>query len=189
MLVLDLTGGQRLDPIGVLWGLGAAVGLAVFYVLSGPVRGAAAADRDGLGRHDRRRGRRWSPPGRSARCRCTWSFGDVQFAGRTTSWLVPVLGLSVVAAVVSYVAGIEAARRLGARLASFVGLTEVLFAVLFAWLLLGQLPARIQLVGGVLIVAGVALVRIDELRRPAEPADRGEPEAGPASTLVENLAG
>jgi drug/metabolite transporter (DMT)-like permease len=53
-------------------------------------------------------------------------------------------------------------------LASFVGLTEVLFAVLFAWLFLGQLPTGMQLVGGVLIVAGVALVRVDELRA-AEP--------------------
>jgi drug/metabolite transporter (DMT)-like permease len=94
-------------------------------------------------------------------------FVDVRLAGRPMSWLVPVLGLSVLAAALSYICGIEAARRLGARLASFVGLTEVLFAVLFAWLLLGQLPGRIQLVGGVLIIAGIAMVRIDELRQPA----------------------
>ena len=50
-----------------------------------------------------------------------------------------------------------AARLLGAKLASFVGLTEVLFAVLFAWLLLGQLPGG-QLLGGLFIIAGVALV-------------------------------
>jgi hypothetical protein len=49
-------------------------------------------------------------------------------------------------------------------LGSFVSLAEVLFAVLFAWLLLGQLPALVQLAGGALIVAGVALVRADELR-------------------------
>ena len=44
------------------------------------------------------------------------------------------------AAVFAYVAGITAARLLGPKLASFVGITEVLFAVLFAWILLGQLP-------------------------------------------------
>jgi hypothetical protein len=33
-----------------------------------------------------------------------------------------------------------AARRLGARLVSFIGLAEVLFAVLFAWALLGGCP-------------------------------------------------
>jgi drug/metabolite transporter (DMT)-like permease len=61
-----------------------------------------------------------------------------------------------------------AARALGSKLASFVGLTEVLFAVLFAWLLLGQLPTVVQLLGGALIVAGVAMVRIDELREGSE---------------------
>jgi drug/metabolite transporter (DMT)-like permease len=82
-----------------------------------------------------------------------------------------------VAAVVSYVAGIGAARILGARLSSFVGLTEVMFAVLIAWLVLAELPTAVQLLGGVLIVAGVTLVRLDELRAPAEgPAPAREPE-------------
>ena len=67
---------------------------------------------------------------------------DVVFLGHRVSWLVPVLGLSLVAAVIAYVAGIGAARRLGAKLASFIGMTEVLFAILFAWLALGQLVAR-----------------------------------------------
>ena len=68
------------------------------------------------------------------------TFGAVNFAGRRTSWLVPIVGLSLIAAVIPYVAGIGAARILGARLSSFVGLTEVLFAVLIAWLVLGELP-------------------------------------------------
>ena len=34
VLVLDVTGGVRVDLGGVLWGLGAAVGLAVYFVLS-----------------------------------------------------------------------------------------------------------------------------------------------------------
>ena len=53
----------------------------------------------------------------------------------------------------------------GPTLGSFVGLTEVIFAVLFAWLVLDELPAAVQLAGGALIVAGVALVRLDELAR------------------------
>ena len=36
--------------------------------------------------------------------------------------------------------------------------------MLFAWLLLAELPTVVQLIGGLLILAGVALVRIDELR-------------------------
>jgi drug/metabolite transporter (DMT)-like permease len=88
--------------------------------------------------------------------------GDVVFAGHRTSWVVPILGLSLVAAVIAYAAGIGAARRLGARLASFVGLAEVLFAVLFAWAFLGQRPSIEQAIGGVIVLAGIALVHADE---------------------------
>jgi drug/metabolite transporter (DMT)-like permease len=80
---------------------------------------------------------------------------------------MPVLGMAIVAAVISFVTGIIAVRLLGAKLASFVGLTEVLFAVVFAWLLIGQRLDATQLAGGALVVAGIALVRLDEMRGPA----------------------
>ncbi|MEU1605282.1 EamA family transporter [Micromonospora matsumotoense] len=162
-LVLDLTGAGRLDPVGVLWGLGAAVGLAGYFVLAarvdadlpsvtmasgGMAVGAAVLALLGL---------IGVLPLRA-------TFGAVDFAGQRTSWLVPIAGLSLIAAVVAYLTGIAATRILGARLSSFVGLTEVMFAVLIAWLLLGELPVPVQLAGGALIVAGVALVRLDELR-------------------------
>ena len=60
--------------------------------------------------------------------------------------------------------GIAATRVLGAKLASFVGLSEVLFAVLIAWVLLGELPRSVQLLGGVFILAGVVVVRTEESR-------------------------
>ena len=81
-----------------------------------------------------------------------------------------MLGLSLLAAAVAYVVGILGARLLGAGVASFVGLTEVLFAVLFAWMLLGQTPRPVQLVGGLLVLAGIVLVRLDQ---------RPQPEAAP----------
>ncbi|HEV7208004.1 MAG TPA: DMT family transporter [Mycobacteriales bacterium] len=172
-LVLDVTGSHHLDPIGVLWGLGAAVGLAVYFVLSAhddealpPIAmawagmvvgglGLLALDLAGA-----------FPVHASA--------GDVRFLHHQMSWLVPVLGLSLLAAVLAYATGIDAARLLGAKVASFVGLTEVLFAVVFAWLFLGQLPRGVQIFGGVFIIAGVALVRIDELRAPAGETVAGE---------------
>ena len=83
-------------------------------------------------------------------------------------------GLALVSAVIAYVAGIGAARRLGAKLASFIGMAEVLFAIVFAWLLLGQLPSAVQFLGGAFILGGVTLVRIDELE--ASPAS-GRPDA------------
>ncbi|MBY8873138.1 DMT family transporter [Micromonospora sp. PLK6-60] len=178
--VLDLTGAGRLDPVGVLWGLGAAVGLAGYFVLAGRVdeelpsvtmasggMGVGAAVLAALGL--------------LGVLPLEAEFGTVTFAGQRTSWLVPIAGLSLVAAVVAYLAGIAATRVLGSRLASFVGLTEVMFAVLIAWLFLAELPTAVQLLGGVLIVAGVALVRLDELRAtPARPAD--EPADQPALT-------
>jgi drug/metabolite transporter (DMT)-like permease len=166
VLVLDLVGSHRLSLVGVLWALGAAVGLAVYFVLS-------AASEDVL------------PPlavawggllvGAAVLASAAWLGAlpvaaprvDVTLLHTRMSWLVPVLGLSVVAAVVAYVAGITGVRLLGAKVASFVGLTEVLFAVLFAWLLLGQRIGVVQALGGVLIVSGIALVRLDELRAPA----------------------
>jgi drug/metabolite transporter (DMT)-like permease len=168
VLVLDLIAGSRLAPVGVLWGLGAALGLAVFFVLSSrvdadlpPVAMASAGMSIGaatllcLGAVG-------AVPMRA-------TFGTVAIAGHHASWFIPVIGLSLVAAAIAYVAGIAAARILGPKLASFVGLTEVVFAVLVAWLMLGEMPAAIQLLGGVLIVAGVALVRIDELRSDDSP--------------------
>jgi drug/metabolite transporter (DMT)-like permease len=75
---------------------------------------------------------------------------------------VPLLGLSLAAAAIAYVTGIEAARRLGAKLGSFVAMAEVLFAVAFAWILLHQEPAATQFLGGALILLGVIAVRLDE---------------------------
>ncbi|HEY4850474.1 MAG TPA: DMT family transporter [Streptosporangiaceae bacterium] len=162
-MVLNLAGSARLDPIGVMWGLLAAVGLAIYFLLS------AAVDEEPL------------PPvvmawggmcvGAAVLAALGWlgvlsmtaTASNVDFLGHRVSWIVPVLGLSLVAAVIAYVAGIGAARRLGAKLASFIGMAEVLFAVLFAWLLLGQLPSAVQFVGGAFILAGVTLVRLDEL--------------------------
>jgi drug/metabolite transporter (DMT)-like permease len=174
-MVLNLAGGAGINPAGVLWALGGAVGLAVFFVLSAGdeheplpplvmtwagmcVGTAALAVMAGTGLMP-----------------LTASAADVHVFGHQVSWIVPVLGLSLVAAVVSYIAGIGAARRLGARLASFIGMAEVLFAILFAWLLLGQLPTPLQFVGGGFIMAGVAMVRLGELRGYPPPSDATQP--------------
>ncbi len=164
VFVLDVFGGVHVDIVGVLWALLAGVGLAVYYVLSS--RAGDGVPPIGLA---------WSglvvgavtliAAGALGIMPLHARFTDVHLAGHWVSWLVPVLGVALSATVVAYVAGIAAARLLGPKVASFVGLTEVLFAVLWAWVLLGQLPHVVQLFGGALILAGVALVRADE--RPA----------------------
>lgn len=164
VLVLNLTGSTTINPLGVMWGLLAAVGLASYYVLS-TADGEEALPPVVM---------TWAAMCMAAVALMTlgllrvlplaWKTTNVTFAGHRVSWILPVLGLAVVAAAIPYVTGIGAVRRLGAKLASFIGLIEVLFAIVFAWLLLGQLPSGMQFAGGALILAGVALVRLDEMR-------------------------
>lgn len=168
LLVLDLAGDARLDPVGVLFGLAAAVCLAVFFLMSAKIDetlpplvmaggGMVVASITIL------------LLGLTNIMPFRFVFSDVSLAGRTYSWVVPVAVLVLVATVAAYVTGILAARSLGSKVASFVALTEVMFAVIAAWLILGELPGAIQLFGGLLIVAGVICVRLDELR--SAPAD------------------
>lgn len=168
LLVLEVLSGASLDTAGVLWALGAMVGAATYFVLNahehgtpesalppmalaagGLLVGAVALGAAGLV---------GLVPMRA-------TTQDVAYAGlgdlAVPFWL-PLLGLGLVAGAVAYTAGIAAGRRLGARLSSFVALGEVLAALVFAWLLLAQLPGPVQLAGGLLVLTGVVLVRLGE---------------------------
>lgn len=164
VLVLDLlSGSSSLDPVGVLWALGAMVGAASYFVINaddrldvpplalasaGLVVGTVVLGLAGLVGV--------LPMGAST--------APAVYRGHEVAWWLPVLGLGLVTAAVAYATGVAAGRLLGSRLSSFVALLEVLSAVVFAWLLLGQLPAAVQLVGGVLVLAGVVLVKLGEGR-------------------------
>lgn len=164
-LLIGVTGSSRMSPAGITWGLLDAVSLAAYFLIS-------AAD---FGETLPPLAMAWGGMCAGAACLAiagaagvvplTAHAGDVVLLHRRVSWVVPVLELSLVAAVVPYVAGIAAARRLGAKLASFIGIAEVLFATLYAWLLLDQLPSLRQFTGGAFILAGVILVHVDENRR------------------------
>jgi hypothetical protein len=107
----------------------------------------------------------------------------VELAGASLPWWFAVVELAVIAAATAYVTGIVATRVLGAKLASFVGLSEVMFAVLFAWILLGELLRPVQLLGGLFILAGVVAVRGEQKRAPEGPpaaVPQAVPEAGSA---------
>lgn len=93
---------------------------------------------------------------------------SVELAGVEVPWFVPLLWVAAVATTLGYALGVMAVPRIGSRVASFVGLSEVLFALGFAWIFLAEVPAPVQFVGGALILAGVVLVKIDDLR--ASPA-------------------
>ncbi|WP_067437302.1 EamA family transporter [Nocardioides jensenii] len=165
VLLLDLVSGASLSVVGVLWALGAMIGAATYFVLS--------ADEDnGL------------PPlvlgasGLAVGAIClglaglvgvvpmTASTADASYDGTQVAWWVPLVLLGVVTAALAYTTGIAAGRRLGSRLASFIALTEVIAAMFFAWLLLDELPGWLQLAGGVLVLAGVVIVKLGEPRLP-----------------------
>lgn len=172
VLVLDLIGGGvGLSVAGVLWALGAMLGAAVYFVLNaeggvdlppialawlGLVVGATALGLLGVTH---------LMPLHAA-------VGTVRLADADVPWWAAVLILGVVTAALAYATGIAAGRLLGARLASFVALLEVVSSVLFAWLLLGELPGAVQFVGGLLILAGVVAVKAGE---PAGASPRTRP--------------
>jgi len=86
---------------------------------------------------------------------------SVVLAGTEVPWFVPLLWVAAVATTLGYAFGVMAVPRIGSRVASFVGLSEVLFALGFAWVFLAEVPAPIQFAGGALILLGVVLVRAD----------------------------
>ena len=164
-LMLNLSGSGGVSLTGVLFALAAAVSMAVYFFQS-----AATSSRHG----------EVLPPvaltwggmlvgavalalvGALGVMPLRFAAAPVTLLSTRVSWLVPVLGLGVVAAAIAYVTGIGAARRLGAKLGSFVAMAEVLFAAGFAWVLLHQVPTGMQFLGGLLILAGVVAVRLDE---------------------------
>jgi drug/metabolite transporter (DMT)-like permease len=163
---------------GLAWALAAAVSMAVYFVLSaGPVEpGAPAGTAAGL---DEARAQSLPPIALAWAGLCSGAaflglllavhalpYGagasDVTLLRHQVPWVLPVIGIALISTAAGYSTGIIAARRLGAKVASFIGMAEILFAVVYAWALLGQLPSATQFLGGALILAGVTLVKIDE---------------------------
>ena len=169
VLVLDLFSGASLHPVGVAWALLAMTCMATYFILSadednglppivlaagGMVVGAVALLLLGVvGLLD-----------------MSWATGVASYGDSDVPWWLAVLGLGLVSAAFSYTTGIEASRRLGSRLASFVALLEVLFALVAAWVVLGEVPVPVQFLGGLLVVAGVVVVKLGE-RAVALPAE------------------
>ncbi|QKJ19570.1 DMT family transporter [Microbacterium hominis] len=89
---------------------------------------------------------------------------EVVLAGVTVPWWMPLLWVAAIGTTLGYALGVMAVPRVGSRVASFVGLSEVLFALGFAWVFLGEVPVAMQFVGGALILAGVVLIKVDDVR-------------------------
>ncbi|MDP9417078.1 MAG: EamA family transporter [Actinomycetota bacterium] len=170
--LLDVTGDARIDTAGVLWALAAAAGLACYFLVMGrdsqgadPIHPAVLAT-TGM----------FVGSAAVAVAAVTGVF-PVEFgttatalAGHPTPVWVPVSALVLGSTVLAYLAGAAGLARVGATMGSLINLSELLFAVIAAWLLLDQWPTPPQLLGAVLVVAGVVLARTGDRRPVAEPA-------------------
>ncbi|UYM05726.1 EamA family transporter [Solicola gregarius] len=157
LLVLDIGGEASLHPAGIAWGLGAAVCVCVYFQSSAGADSPPALVLTTVGMVVGALG--LAVVGVLGILPMTFTTADATLAGNTLPWWAIVLLIAGISTAAAYVSGIMAIARLGSRVASFVGLSEVLFAVLGAWWLVSQRPTLQQLVGGVLIVTGIAIIR------------------------------
>ncbi|MFG3712063.1 DMT family transporter [Micromonospora sp. NPDC047730] len=164
--VAEVWGELKLDGLGVLAGLGAAVFLAGYYVLGS--HGVARRDTLSL---------------------CTWAFGASAVAGLLTravtvgagGWEpltadtdrgVPVALLCgyvvVLGSIVPYLLVAGAMRHLPATSVGIVGMVEPVIASAVAWVVLGAGEAlnTAQLAGGLLVLVGVALAETARVAAP-----------------------
>jgi drug/metabolite transporter (DMT)-like permease len=160
MLVLGIGSGLKLDTQGVLWALGAMIGCAAYFLFSARESSLPPVVLAGGGL--------WVAT--IVLAIAAWlgvltfetSQTSTHYGDFTLAWWMPMLLLGVGTAALPYLFGIGAGRRLGSRLASFVALSEVLFALMFAWWLLGEQPVAQQVLGGVLVIGGVVAVKLGE---------------------------
>jgi drug/metabolite transporter (DMT)-like permease len=161
MLVLNIFNGAHINLIGVSWALAAAVCAACYFMMSDEV----AADGDGLNSITLAAGGLIvgtavvAALGATGLMPLTFTTNDAVVAGWTTSWVVPVIALGLIPTAIAYTLGIMGIARLRPRFASLVGLSEVMFAVLAAWVMLGEAITPMQAVGGVVVLVGLALAR------------------------------
>jgi len=164
-LVLNIfspaTHGAPIEPVGIAWALGAAVCAACYFVMSDEV----TADGSGLNSITLAAGSlvvaaiTVGTLGTLGVMPLRFASHDAIFAGVMVPWSVPVALMGVVATAIAYTLGISAVARLRPSFASLVGLAEVLFAILAAWLLLGERISAVQMIGGAVVLLGLTLAR------------------------------
>lgn len=156
--------GGSLNPLGIIFALIAAVGLAIYFAAgSATEHGIAPLPFVGLGL--------------IVATVALWivtllgalpfkvSGAPAVMAGLPLPPLVVLAGLVLVSTVLSYVLGVTAARRLGATVASFTGYAEPIFAIVWTILLLAIVPTSLQWIGAALIIVGVVTVKIGDMQK------------------------
>lgn len=172
--VLGLVGPHGFSPVdfdlvGVAFGLAAAVCAACYFLMSEKVSGPSSDVRTETGAplHPITLATAGLFVGAAAVALIgatgvmpmRFTANDTVVAGMTTSWVIPVVALAIFPTAIAYTLGIVSIARLKPRFASLVGLSEVMFAVLAAWVLVGEAVTAAQAVGGAIVLAGLALAR------------------------------
>lgn len=156
--------GGSLHPLGILFGLIAAVGNAAYYATGarsdhgipplpfvgiGLVIGSVVlilVDVFGILKFE-------------------MTDNPVVIAGTEMPAWVAVAGMVFISTVLAYTLGVAAARNLGATVASFTGYSEPLFGIFWTIVLLAIVPTDTQWIGAALIIGGVVTVKLGELHR------------------------
>lgn len=162
--VSGIAAGVALHPLGVLFGLIAAAGNAAYYATGATSdHGIPTLPFVGIGLS------------LAAVLLATMSavgvlpfattFGTAAIAGVELPVWVVVTGMVLISTVLAYVLGVAASRKLGATVASFTGYSEPLFGIFWTIVLLAIVPTGTQWLGATLIIAGVVVVKVGEVRK------------------------
>jgi len=171
LLIIGPVGGG--DPLGYLFAAAAAVGCALYYVIAArPARGLPPVALASFGLLIGALS--LGLVGATGLVPFDVVLTEVSAAGMRLPWWAPLLLLAATTAV-GYATSIAASQVLGSRLMSFVGMLEVVFASVFAWIVLGEALGPWQIIGGVLILAGIACVRAEKAATEPDPEPVREP--------------
>ncbi|MEU4560706.1 DMT family transporter [Actinoplanes sp. NPDC023936] len=161
---------QAVDPVGILLAFAAAIGCAVYFVVAArPADGLPPVALAGAGLL--LGGAVLGLTGLAGIVPMTATNTHVTLLGTIAPWWVPLAVVAVFATAIAYATGIFGSSRLGSRLASFVGLLEVVFASVFAWVVVGEALTPLQMAGGALILAGIASIPAEPVAAPTVPGD------------------
>lgn len=169
-VVIDVFGSAEISAVGVAWGLAAAACLAVYFVISERADGdlhPVVLAASGLTVSAVVIG----ALGLVGVLPLQFSASNAVVADRSVNVWLPVVVLVLVSTVIAYLTGIAAITLLGPTIGSLVALTEVLCAVLAAWILVGESVTALQAVGGAAIIAGLVLARLGQVAPNQIPAD------------------
>lgn len=169
-VVIDVFGSAEISAVGVAWGLAAAACLAVYFVISERADGdlhPVVLAASGLTVSAVVIG----ALGLVGVLPLQFSASNAVVADHSVNVWLPVVVLVLVSTVIAYLTGIAAITLLGPTIGSLVALTEVLCAVLAAWILVGESVTALQAVGGAAIIAGLVLARLGQVAPKQIPAD------------------